>query len=83
MLSFKDQIAGAEGLLVTANDFSIFRMASNDPAARMPEIGRTLAHQRGLAVVSAWVESLPGECSEPNYRGALAAAFVAFTVLNG
>ena len=50
----------------------VFRMASNDPAARMPEVGRTLAHQRGLAVVSAWIESLPGECSEPDYRGALA-----------
>ena len=49
----------------------VFRMASNDPAARMPEVGRTLAHQRGLAVVSAWIESLPGECSEPDYRGGL------------
>ena len=51
----------------------VFRMATNNPAARMPEIGRSLAHQRALAVVSAWVASMPGECSEPAYRGTLAA----------
>ena len=51
----------------------VFRMATNDPAARMPEIGRSVAHERALAVVSSWIESLPGECSAPKYRGAFAA----------
>ena len=51
----------------------VFRMATNDPAARMPEIGRSLAHERALAVVSSWIESMPGECSAPQYRGAFAA----------
>ncbi len=48
-----------------APDLSIlaFRMATTDPAARMPELGRTLVHQQGLAVVSDWIASLPGECN--------------------
>ena len=32
VLNFKDQIAGAEGLLVTANDFSISDLAIEDTA---------------------------------------------------
>ena len=49
----------------------VFRMATTHPAARMPEIGRTLVHQQGLAVISDWIASLPGECHEPAYGGAL------------
>ncbi len=42
----------------------VFRMAANDPAVRMPEIGRSVVHRRGLAVVSDWIASLPGKCNE-------------------
>lgn len=52
----------------------VFRMADDDPATRMPEIGRSIVHQRGLAVVADWIASLPDECAEPNYPGALAPA---------
>ncbi len=48
----------------------VFRMADDDPATRMPEIGRSVSHQRGLAVVSSWIAALPGECAEPDYGGA-------------
>ena len=34
------------------------RMASDDPAVRMPEVGRSVAHDEGLAVVKAWIETL-------------------------
>ena len=50
----------------------VFRMADDDPATRMPEIGRSIVHQRGLAVVSDWIAALPNECAEPDYAGALA-----------
>ena len=52
----------------------VFRMADDDPATRMPEIGRSIVHQRGLAVVTDWIASLPDECAEPDYAGALAPA---------
>ena len=49
----------------------VFRMADDDPATRMPEIGRSIVHRRGLAVVSDWIAALPNECAEPDYAGAL------------
>ena len=48
-----------------------FRMATTNPAARMPELGRTLVHQQGLTVVSDWIASLPGECNAPGQGAAL------------
>ena len=35
-----------------------YRMASDKAAVRMPEVGRTVAHEEGLAVVKAWIESM-------------------------
>ncbi|MCZ6657348.1 MAG: hypothetical protein O7C67_08635 [Gammaproteobacteria bacterium] len=40
----------------------VFRMAETNPSTRMPEIGRTLVHRRGLDVVTRWVASLDGVC---------------------
>ena len=40
----------------------IYRMASTEPAAMMPELGRSLAHDEGVDLISAWIESLPGTC---------------------
>ncbi|MGE0625333.1 MAG: SO2930 family diheme c-type cytochrome [Pseudomonadales bacterium] len=42
----------------------VFRMATSDPGARMPEIGRSLVHAEGVKVVSDWIGSLTGECIE-------------------
>ena len=53
----------------------VFRMADDDPATRMPELGRSIVHRRGLAVVSDWIAALPDECAEPDYAGALAQPF--------
>lgn len=39
-----------------------FRMASLDPGAMMPELGRSLLHEEGLALIEAWIRSLPGAC---------------------
>lgn len=35
-----------------------YRMASTDPGVMMPELGRALPHKEGLALVSAYIESL-------------------------
>jgi parallel beta-helix repeat protein len=39
-----------------------FRMDSNEPDVRMPEIGRTIIHDEGLALVQEWINSLSGGC---------------------
>lgn len=39
-----------------------FRMASSDPAEMMPELGRTLVHKEGVALIDAWIRSLSGQC---------------------
>jgi len=38
-----------------------FRMASTDLAVRMPEIAKAIVHEEGLALVRAWIASLPEE----------------------
>ncbi|WP_223031489.1 SO2930 family diheme c-type cytochrome [Hephaestia mangrovi] len=45
-------------------DLSIlpFRMASTDPGAMMPETGRSLVHQEGVALIEQWIAQLKGEC---------------------
>jgi uncharacterized repeat protein (TIGR03806 family) len=40
----------------------VFRMTTNDPAMRMPELGRSLVHDAAVEAVSDWIASLPGDC---------------------
>ncbi|GAB4187494.1 MAG: hypothetical protein Tsb002_12860 [Wenzhouxiangellaceae bacterium] len=40
-----------------------FRMRSRDPGQMMPELGRTLAHSEGVALIERWIASLTGECA--------------------
>jgi len=40
----------------------LYRMEDDDPAIMMPELGRAIAHQEGVALIRAWIESLPGDC---------------------
>ena len=59
---------GSGGLLYSivpgSADLSImsFRLGSRDPAEMMPELGRTLVHQEGLALIDEWINSMSGEC---------------------
>ena len=39
-----------------------YRMASTDPGAMMPELGRALVHAEGLALVRDWITGLDGTC---------------------
>lgn len=40
----------------------VYRMLSQDPGAMMPELGRALVHEEGVALISAWIAGLPGAC---------------------
>lgn len=44
-----------------------FRMASTDPGIKMPELGRGLVHEEGVALINKWIASLPkGNCTPPS-----------------
>ncbi|HEY1872880.1 MAG TPA: SO2930 family diheme c-type cytochrome [Steroidobacteraceae bacterium] len=40
-----------------------FRMASREPGVMMPEQGRGTVHREGVALIRAWIASLPGACT--------------------
>ena len=40
-----------------------FRMASVDPGIMMPEIGRSVEHTEGVALMRQWIASLEGSCA--------------------
>jgi hypothetical protein len=41
----------------------IFRMSSTDPEIKMPEIPNLLPDEQGVALISAWIQSLsPSGC---------------------
>ena len=40
----------------------MYRVGSTDPGVMMPELGRTRVHDEGVALLRAWIESLPGAC---------------------
>lgn len=37
----------------------LFRMESDDPGIRMPEIGRSLAHREGVELIREWIKKMP------------------------
>ncbi|XOV87052.1 MAG: SO2930 family diheme c-type cytochrome [Pseudomonadota bacterium] len=41
-----------------------FRLHSRDPAAMMPEIGRSLAHVEGADLIGRWIAAMQGSCGE-------------------
>lgn len=45
-----------------ADSIIVFRMETDEPGARMPELGRSLVHTEGVALVSGWIRSLSGHC---------------------
>lgn len=40
----------------------MYRINSNDAAIRMPELGRSVVHTQGTALVEQWIEGLTGSC---------------------
>ncbi len=45
----------------------VYRMETSDPGEAMPELGRAVVHQEGVALVRAWIAGMRGDC-----RGVLA-----------
>ena len=39
-----------------------YRLNTTDEAIRMPLHGRTIIHEEGIALIQAWINSLPGTC---------------------
>jgi parallel beta-helix repeat protein len=44
------------------NSILIRRISTTRPANKMPELGRNLVHDEGVALISAWIKGLPGNC---------------------
>ena len=40
-----------------------YRLASTDPGAQMPELGRSTRHEEGVALIDAWIAAMPGDCA--------------------
>lgn len=41
-----------------------YRMASTDPGVMMPELGRSLSHREGVALVTRYITAMKGACTE-------------------
>ena len=52
------------GIVPGKPDESIFvyRMASTNPAEMMPELGRSTAHEEGVALIRSWISEMQGSC---------------------
>ena len=58
------QVPGFDrGLIVSPNNTNestiLYLLSTNSPNFRMPRIGRTIAHQEGIQLVTEWINSLP------------------------
>jgi hypothetical protein len=42
----------------------IYRVESTDPGSMMPELGRSLVHAEGVALLKDWIAGLDGACIE-------------------
>ncbi len=40
----------------------LFRMETNDPALMMPELGRSVTHEEGAALIARWIAEMDGGC---------------------
>ncbi|MEC8717581.1 MAG: hypothetical protein VXX81_07110 [Pseudomonadota bacterium] len=40
-----------------------FRLGHQDPGIMMPELGRSLVHEEGVALVEAWITAMDGDCA--------------------
>ena len=43
----------------------LYRMESAEPDEMMPELGRSLPHAEGIALLREWITAMPGDCPEP------------------
>jgi uncharacterized repeat protein (TIGR03806 family) len=43
----------------------VFRISSTEPDIRMPELGRNMVHEEGVALVREWITAMSGDCATP------------------
>ena len=43
----------------------LYRMESSEPDEMMPELGRSLVHEDGVALLREWISAMDGDCPEP------------------
>ena len=41
----------------------VFRMETTEPDKMMPELGRALAHDEGVALIAEWIRAMDGDCA--------------------
>jgi hypothetical protein len=41
----------------------VYRMTSIDPGTMMPELGRSLVHDEGVALIADWISGMEGSCN--------------------
>lgn len=41
----------------------VYRLGSTDPGAMMPELGRSLRHDEGVALIREWIQQMDGACA--------------------
>src|SRR5262249_34263191 len=41
----------------------VYRMNSNGPKIMMPELGRTIVHEEGVALIREWIRRMEGTCT--------------------
>jgi len=54
---FFDIVPGSPDQSIT-----IFRMETTNPAAMMPELGRSTSHEEGVALIAEWIAAMDGGC---------------------
>jgi len=42
---------------------------SDDPAIMMPELGRSVVHREGVALIRAWIDAQAGSCDTVTATG--------------
>lgn len=47
----------------TFRSMMLHRLASTDESVRMPLMGRTVVHEEAVALITEWINSLPGPCN--------------------
>ncbi len=45
----------------------VYRMDSKDPGVMMPELGRSLIHEEGVALMREWIQQMEGSCADPRH----------------
>ncbi len=46
----------------------VYRLGSQDPGVMMPELGRSLVHEEGVALIREWIQQMQGTCEDAGHQ---------------